>query len=102
MTGYAGGERYRDERAVIDGDLITAGPQSPLQFARATLERLGLADERTLEACEALFDRGELDAFPGAHAGADGGLSDPREKGRTMKLRTTTQVSVDCKSRSIE
>jgi hypothetical protein len=64
MTGYAGGERYRDERAVIDGDLITAGPQSPLQFARATLEHLGLADERTLEAYEALFDRGELDAFP--------------------------------------
>jgi putative intracellular protease/amidase len=64
MTGYAGGDRYRDERAVVDGNLITAGPQSPVQFARATLERLGLADERTLEAYEALFDRGELDAFP--------------------------------------
>jgi putative intracellular protease/amidase len=64
MTGYAGGERYRDQRAVVDGNLITAGPQSPVQFARATLERLGLADERTLEAYEALFDRGELDAFP--------------------------------------
>jgi putative intracellular protease/amidase len=64
MTGYAGGERYLDQRAVIDGDLITAGPQSPVQFARATLERLGLADERTLEAYEALFDRGELAAFP--------------------------------------
>jgi putative intracellular protease/amidase len=64
MTGYAGGERYLDERAVVDGDLITAGPQSPVQFARATLERLGLADERTLEAYEALFDRGDLAAFP--------------------------------------
>jgi putative intracellular protease/amidase len=64
MTGYAGGERYRDERAVIDGDLITAGPQSPVQLARATLERLGLADERTLEAYEDLFDRGDLAAFP--------------------------------------
>jgi putative intracellular protease/amidase len=63
MTGYAGGERYRDERAVVDGDLITAGPQSPVQFARAALERLGLADERTLEAYEALFDRGDLAAF---------------------------------------
>src|ERR671922_60158 len=59
MTGYAGGDRYRDERAVVDGDLITAGPQSPVQFARATLGRLGLADERTLAAYEALFDRGE-------------------------------------------
>jgi putative intracellular protease/amidase len=64
MTGYAGAERYLDERAVIDGDLITAGPQSPVQFARATLVRLGLADERTLEAYEALFDRGDLAAFP--------------------------------------
>jgi putative intracellular protease/amidase len=64
MTGYAGGGRYVDERAVVDGDLITAGPQSPVQFARATLKRLGLADEPTLEAYEALFDRGDLDAFP--------------------------------------
>jgi putative intracellular protease/amidase len=64
MTGYAGGERYRDKRAVIDGDLVTAGPQSPVQFARATLARLGLADESTLEAYEALFDRGDLAAFP--------------------------------------
>jgi putative intracellular protease/amidase len=64
MTGYAGGERYMGERAVVDGDLITAGPQSPVQFARATLHRLGLADERTLEAYEALFDRGDAAAFP--------------------------------------
>jgi putative intracellular protease/amidase len=64
ITGYAGGERYTDERAVIDGDLITAGPQSPVQLARATLERLGLGDERTLEAYEALFDRADLAAFP--------------------------------------
>ena len=63
MTGYAGGDRYRDDRAVVDGDLITAGPQSPVQFARATLERLGLASERTLDAYEALFHRGELAAF---------------------------------------
>ena len=63
-TGYAGGDRYLDERAVLDGDLITAGPQSPVQFARATLKRLGLAPERTLDAYEALFDRGDLAAFP--------------------------------------
>ena len=64
MTGYAGGDHYLDERAVVDGDLITAGPQSPVQFARATLERLGLASRRTLDAYEALFDRGDLAAFP--------------------------------------
>jgi putative intracellular protease/amidase len=63
-TGYAGGEHYLDERAVIDGDLITAGPQSPVQFARATMQRLGVASERTLEAYENLFYRGDLTAFP--------------------------------------
>jgi putative intracellular protease/amidase len=63
-TGYAGGDRYVDERAVVDGDLITAGPQSPVQFARATMERLGLASDRTLEAYEALFHRDDPSAFP--------------------------------------
>ncbi|HWM09303.1 MAG TPA: DJ-1/PfpI family protein, partial [Solirubrobacteraceae bacterium] len=52
-TGYAGGEHYVDERAVVDGDLITAGPQSPVQFARAVLGRLGLASDETLDAYEA-------------------------------------------------
>jgi len=62
-TPYAGGERYVDERAVVDGDLITAGPQSPVQFARATLGRLGLASDETLEAYEAMFHRGDGSAF---------------------------------------
>jgi putative intracellular protease/amidase len=64
MTGYTGRDHYVDERAVVDGDLITAGPQSPVQFARATLERLGLTSQRTLDAYEALFDRGDLAGFP--------------------------------------
>jgi putative intracellular protease/amidase len=64
MTGYAGGDRYVDERVVVDGDLITAGPQSPVQFARATLGRLGLASERTLDAYERLFHGADAGAFP--------------------------------------
>ncbi|MCI0685680.1 MAG: DJ-1/PfpI family protein [Sporichthyaceae bacterium] len=63
-TGYAGGDQYVDERAVIDGDLITAGPQSPVQFARATLQRLGLASDQTLEAYEGVFHRADPEAFP--------------------------------------
>lgn len=63
-TGYAGGDRYVAERAVVDGDLITAGPQSPVQFARATLGRLGLGSDRTLEAYEGLFHRADPAAFP--------------------------------------
>jgi putative intracellular protease/amidase len=64
MTGYAGGELYVDERAVVDGDLITAGPQSPVQFARATMGRLGLADEHTLDAYERVFHDADAAAFP--------------------------------------
>jgi len=62
-TGYRGGDRYVDERAVVDGDLITAGPQSPVQFARAALKRLGLASERTLDAYERLFYGADARAF---------------------------------------
>ncbi len=64
MTGYAGGDRYVSERAVIGGDLITAGPQSPVQFARATLSCLGLASDNTLQAYEAVFHGGDPTAFP--------------------------------------
>lgn len=63
-TGYAGADYYLNERAVVDGDLITAGPQSPVQFACASLRRLGLMSERTLQAYEGLFHRGDATAFP--------------------------------------
>ena len=70
-TGYAGGSHYVDERAVVDADLITAGPQSPVQFARATLQRLGLASESRLDAYEGVFHRADPSAFP-ALMGGDG------------------------------
>jgi len=63
-TGYSGGAGYIDQRAVVDGELITAGPQSPVQYATATLARLGLATEATLDAYEGLFHRADPAAFP--------------------------------------
>ncbi|NIK55769.1 DJ-1/PfpI family protein [Kribbella shirazensis] len=63
-TGYQGGDEYVDARAVVDGDLITAGPDSPVQFARAVLQRLALADERKLEAYEGVFHRADATAYP--------------------------------------
>ena len=63
-SGYAGAEHYREERAVIDGDLVTAGPQSPVQFARATLQRLELAEPEVLDAYEAVFHRGDPSGHP--------------------------------------
>lgn len=63
-TGYAGADRYVGERAVVDGDLVTAGPQSPVHFACATLGRLGLADQSVLDAYEAVFHRADPSGFP--------------------------------------
>ena len=68
-TGYAGGDRYLDRRAVVDGDLITAGPQSPVQFAAATLGRLDLVSEQRVDAYEGVFHRADPAAFPTLMAG---------------------------------
>ena len=62
-TGYQGVGNYVDERAVVGGDLITAGPDSPVQFARAVLQRLELADERKLDAYEGVFHRADPAAY---------------------------------------
>lgn len=58
-TGYAGADHYVDQPAVASDGLVTAGPQSPVQFARATLRMLGLMSEEALEAYEAVFHRGD-------------------------------------------
>ena len=41
-TGYAGTEHFVDELVVTDGDLITASPVAPVEFARAIFARLGM------------------------------------------------------------
>ncbi len=63
-TGYAGGARYVDARAVADGGLVTAGPDAPVQFARATLALLGLMPEAALDAYEGVFARGDAACYP--------------------------------------
>ena len=63
-SGYAGGDHYVDARAVVGGDVITAGPASPVQFARATLEHLDLVSSEVADAYERLFDRSDASAFP--------------------------------------
>jgi putative intracellular protease/amidase len=63
-TGYRGQGNYVMKRAVVDRDSITAGPQSPVQFATATLARLGLMDERTAGAYEGVFHRADSAGFP--------------------------------------
>lgn len=65
-SGYAGGDLYVDERAVIDDDalVITAGPDSPVQFATATLMALGLLSESDRDAYEGVFNRADASAYP--------------------------------------
>ena len=69
-SGYRGGEHYVDARAVADDGLVTAGPQSPVQFAAATLGALGLAPAETLAAYEAVFADGDASAYPALMAAA--------------------------------
>jgi putative intracellular protease/amidase len=63
-TGYAGGARYVEARAVADGGLVTAGPDAPVQFARATLGLLGLMPEAALDAYEGVIARGDASRYP--------------------------------------
>jgi putative intracellular protease/amidase len=63
-SGYAGGEHYVDARVAVGGDVITAGPTSPVQFARATLEHLGLISGDVAEAYEGVFHREDVSGYP--------------------------------------
>lgn len=54
-VGYAGGSWYRDEPVVSDRGLITAGPQSAVDFARGIFVALDLYEDDVLDAWYALF-----------------------------------------------
>ncbi|MEO9321911.1 DJ-1/PfpI family protein [Nocardioides sp. C4-1] len=54
-SGYAGGERYRAEPAVVDGDLVTASGVAPVHLARAVFARLGTHDPSVLESWTKLY-----------------------------------------------
>lgn len=58
-TGYAGGDRYRDEDAVTDRGVITAGPAASLAFARHVLAALEVFTPEVLDAWYGLFSTGD-------------------------------------------
>ncbi|MEV0747512.1 glutamine amidotransferase [Streptomyces poriferorum] len=62
-TGYAGGAHYTEADAVTDGDLITAGPTEPVAFAREVFARLGVYDEKKLDAWYRLFHDSDPSAY---------------------------------------
>jgi putative intracellular protease/amidase len=62
-VGYAGGHLYRDEPAVIDRDLITAGSTEPVAFARAILERLEVFEPNVLASWFKLYGQRDPAGF---------------------------------------
>ncbi|MCG5212032.1 DJ-1/PfpI family protein [Streptosporangium soli] len=63
QEGYGGAAHYRDELAVTDGDLITAGTTAPIEFAREILGRLGVYTPEVLDAWYRLFSRHDPQAY---------------------------------------
>lgn len=62
-TGYAGAAHYREEPAVNDRGLITAGGMAPLEFARAIFQHIGLYEEAALQAWYDLYKTGRSEHF---------------------------------------
>ena len=60
---YKGEAHYKEDRAVSDGNLITASSAGPLQFARYILQRLEVFSDEALEAWYNYFDTGETSYF---------------------------------------
>jgi putative intracellular protease/amidase len=61
--GYAGGHLYRDEPAVTDGTLITAGASAPVEFARHILARLGVYEPHVLDSWYKLYGKQDPAGF---------------------------------------
>ncbi|PWC03656.1 DJ-1/PfpI family protein [Agromyces badenianii] len=58
-VGYTGAELYSDERAVVDGAVITAGATAPVDFARAVFEALDAMPAPVIDAWYGLYTTGE-------------------------------------------
>ena len=57
-VGYGGADRYVDQPAVTDRDLITASSVAPVDFAREIFARLGLYEPEVLASWYRLFGEG--------------------------------------------
>ncbi|MER6577097.1 type 1 glutamine amidotransferase family protein [Nonomuraea sp. NPDC001023] len=63
QPGYAGAGRYQETDAVLDGDLVTAGPTEPVAFAREIFRRLDVYRPDVLDAWYRLFGESDAAAF---------------------------------------
>jgi putative intracellular protease/amidase len=62
-SGYHGGGRYREEPAVTDRGLITAGGTDPIDFAQHIFAKLGLYTSDVLDAWYRLYHDSDASAF---------------------------------------
>jgi putative intracellular protease/amidase len=60
---YTGAALYQNARAVCDGNVITAGGMSPIEFAYEIFKRLDVYRPKTLEAWFALFKSGDMASY---------------------------------------
>jgi putative intracellular protease/amidase len=63
LQGYRGAANYRNERAVRDRGLITAGSTASLDFARTVFETLEMYPKAILDAWYGLFSTGDPKYF---------------------------------------
>jgi putative intracellular protease/amidase len=63
VSGYAGTARYREERAVDDRGVITAGAAAPVDFTAAIFRRLELFPPAIVDAWYGLYTTGERKYF---------------------------------------
>ena len=56
---YRGEEHYREEKAVSDGTVITAGATAPIEFAKLVFERLDVFPQPIIDAWYGLYTTGE-------------------------------------------
>lgn len=70
-TGYDAGDFYRDEPAVRDRGLITAGGMGPIEFAREIFAQLGVYEKAALDAWVQLYKTGNSAYFARMERAAD-------------------------------
>ncbi len=61
--GYKGQSHYKEERAVADGNLVTASSAGPLLWAKYVIERLDVFSDEALEAWYKYFETGDAKYF---------------------------------------
>ena len=62
-TGYGGADRYRDEPAVTDGNVVTASATAPVEFAREVFRLLDVYEPSVLESWYKLYGQNDPVGF---------------------------------------